>query len=449
MEPMRILRVIASMDPSTGGPCQGIRNTVPAMRGAGCQTEVVCLDAPGSSFLGSDPFHVHALGKGTGPLYYHPALVPWLLSNLGRFDTVIVHGLWLWTSIAVRIATQRLRKKAKRPAIASTSLPSVSPGTQRPTLSPPPYFVMPHGMLDPWFQNAPERRWKALRNRLYWHLAEHRVISDAEGVLFTCCREMELASTTFHRYRPKQEIDVGYGLPPPPPAESIQESLNSRIPNLPSCHPFLLFLGRIHPKKGVDLLIRAYAEVYASRTDNSAPVPHLVVAGPLDSDYGRKMILLAESLLPGKVSCPPPQPRSTDSGRHSSRNGPFIHFPGQLGGEIKWAAMHGCEAFVLPSHQENFGIAVAEALSCGKPVLISDQVNIAPEIEAARAGLVGTDDQEGTHLLLGRWKDLQPVERNLLVRSAYACFRARFDVASAAERLLAALRTSPPNASRP
>ena len=439
---MRILRVIPSMDPSTGGPCQGVRNLIPAMRALGCESEVVCLDDPKAAFLGKDSFVIHALGLGKGPLFYHPSLLQWLEANLSFYDAIIVHGLWLWPSSALRIAIQRLRRKALRLSASSSN-------SQAPAHKIPPYFVMPHGMLDPWFQKAPGRRWKAVRNTLYWRLAEHRVIRDAEAILFTCYREMELAKSTFQSYVPKREINVGYGVPAPPfSTESMQESLCSSIPELPHLHPYLLFLGRIHPKKGLDLLIRAYAKVYGSEMNHSAPIPHLVVAGPLDSDYGKQMIHLAESVLSGNVFFPEHSSNSMVFDHQSSRNAPAIHFTGLLQGESKWAAMHGCEVFVLSSHQENFAIAVAEALSCAKPVLISDQVNIAPEIEADTAGLVGSDDQDGINLLLGRWKKLQTFERDSLAQSAYNCFVDRFGVASSAERLLDALQTGIPNVSR-
>jgi hypothetical protein len=77
-----------------------------------------------------------------------------------------------------------------------------------------------------------------------------------------------------------------------------------------------------------------------------------------------------------------------------------VHAVDMLSGAAKWGALYGCEAFVLPSHQENFGIAVVEALACGKPVLISDQVNIWREIVEDGAGLVEGDTEEGVEKLL-------------------------------------------------
>jgi glycosyltransferase involved in cell wall biosynthesis len=99
-----------------------------------------------------------------------------------------------------------------------------------------------------------------------------------------------------------------------------------------------------------------------------------------------------------------------------------------LKGDAKWGAFAVSDAFVLPSHQENFGIAVAEALACGRPVLISDQVNIAPEIEADGCGLVEPDTLKGTISLLERWLALTPDERESMQQQAKITFARRYDM---------------------
>lgn len=372
------------MDPATGGPCQGIRYTIPAMSTLGFSNEVVCLDDPEADFLGRDPFPIHALGRGFSSLGYHPALLSWLVANLERFDAVIVHGIWQWTNIAVWLAVKNLLKRNR------TS---------------PPYFIMPHGMLDPWFQKTPGRRLKAARNSLYWHLLQKRVIRNASALLFTSAEELALARKTFMDYRPKREINVGYGVPQPPILEeSMREAFLVRCPDLPSDQPYLLFLGRIHPKKGVDFLIRAYAEVFGVQSQS---VPALVIAGPIDSDYAREMITLADSLMPGSVFSPNSSPDAPITDSPLPMNRPAIHFTGMLSGDEKWGALYGCEAFVLPSHQENFGVAVVEALACDRPALITNQVNIWREIEQEEAGLVGDDSLDGICRLLVNWRLLR------------------------------------------
>ena len=90
---MNILRVIASMNPASGGPCQGIRNSIPELEKIGIHNEVVCLDDPREQFKTKDTFKIYALGPGKTPWCYSNKLIPWLKENLMRFDAVIVHGL--------------------------------------------------------------------------------------------------------------------------------------------------------------------------------------------------------------------------------------------------------------------------------------------------------------------------------------------------------------------
>jgi glycosyltransferase involved in cell wall biosynthesis len=116
-----------------------------------------------------------------------------------------------------------------------------------------------------------------------------------------------------------------------------------------------------------------------------------------------------------------------------------VLFPGMLSGDSKWGAFYGAEAFILPSHQENFGIAVVEALACGKPTLISNQVNIWREIETAGGGLVADDTPAGTHMLLATWQATAPHQKAAMSMQAQEVFKAKFATRPAALRLLQAL----------
>jgi glycosyltransferase involved in cell wall biosynthesis len=110
-----------------------------------------------------------------------------------------------------------------------------------------------------------------------------------------------------------------------------------------------------------------------------------------------------------------------------------------LTGTRKWGALSAAEAFVLPSHQENFGIAVVEALACGTPVLISNKINIWREIEADNAGYVENDDLAGTTALLRRWAETNPPVRMAMKASAKDCFGRRFEIERATDSLLKVL----------
>ena len=116
-----------------------------------------------------------------------------------------------------------------------------------------------------------------------------------------------------------------------------------------------------------------------------------------------------------------------------------ITWLGMLKGEEKWSAFHAANVFILPSHQENFGIAVAEALGSGLPVLISDKINIWREIESDGAGFVAADTTEGTIKNINKWLALSPTEQQTMSDKALACFRKRYTIDAMANGLISAL----------
>lgn len=361
---------------------EGIRQISGAAREWGQQTTVATLDMPGKPFLEGNPFRAVPLGPGALKYGYSPKLYPWLRAHAHEFDAVIVNGIWQYSSFAVWRALHG---------------------------GPVPYFVFPHGMLDPYFKRAFPA--KHLKKWLYWPWGEYRVLRDARAVFFTCEEERRLARQSFWLYRCHEEV-VGYGTASPPEERepAIAEFLRS-FPQLQGKR-ILLFLSRIHPKKGCDLLIEAFAALR-----ERAPDLHLVIAGPGEEELVQSLHAQAARL-------------NVDS---------QITWVGMVRGAVKWGALYAADAFVLPSHQENFGIAVAEALACSTPVLISDKVNIWREIEAAGAGLVREDTLSGTRALLRQWIDLPPEQRGIMRQHARACFEQHFQVRQVARRLTVAI----------
>lgn len=375
---MRILSIIHSVNPVHGGPAEGLRQLIRANAGLGHRHEVVTLDAPDAPWLADFPAPLHPVGPAHWNYGYTPRLAPWLRAHAQAFDAVIVHGLWQYKSFG---SWRVLRKLGV------------------------PYYVFFHGMLDPWFKR--EYPLKHLKKWLYWPWAEYRVLRDARAVLFTAEEESRLAPQSFWLYKARHVV-VGYGMALDDTALAADaQAFHAAFPDTRGKR-LVLFLGRIHPKKGCDLLIDAFAEV-AGRD----PSLHLVLAGP--DQVGWRSALHEQASRRGVAQ--------------------RITWCGMLGGELKWSAYRAAEVFALPSHQENFGIVVAEALALGLPVLISDKVNIWREIVQADAGFAATDTVAGTADSLRRWLDLDAAQRAAMGSRAVACYQQHFHMAAAAQRL--------------
>ncbi len=375
---MKILRCIHSLDPAIGGPLESVKQSTLVLQRRGHEVEIASLDAPGSAGVREFPATVHALGPGRGSYGYSARFVPWLRQGHERFDAVVVHGIWQYPSFGVWRALHG----------GAT-----------------PYFIFPHGMLDPWFNRTYPL--KHLKKSLYWPWAEYRALRDAAAVLFTSEEERRLARQSFSLYR-ANEVVVSYGTAAPEVDwNAAQEEFWERFPRLRG-QKFLLFIGRLHEKKGCDLLIQAFESLGGRPWD-------LVIAGPCaDESYLARLKDLAGTLP--------------------------ITFTGMLSGNLKWGALRAADAFVLPSHQENFGIAIAEALACGTPVLISNKVNIWREVVEDGGGFAEEDDLTGTKRLLERWLATAPATRAEMSTRAQASFARRFEINRAVDSFLQVLQ---------
>jgi glycosyltransferase involved in cell wall biosynthesis len=379
---MKILRIIRSVNPEGGGPIEGVKQVSDILQSQGHSTEIVSLDAPDAPYVLNPPFTVHAMGPGKGTYGYSSKLKPWLLAHAQDYDAFIINGIWQYHSFAAHSV------------LKSKNLP---------------YYLFTHGMLDPWFKH--QYPLKHLKKCLYWLWGEYPVIRDAKKVLFTSEEEKILARQSFYPYRCNEQV-VNYGTAGHIGNDEDQHALFlSRFPHLQGKR-FLLFLSRVHPKKGIDLLVEAFAQ-----TLKNQPELQLVIAGPDQVGWQKELTQLAE--------------------KHDIAD--KITWTGMLSGDMKWGAYLNAEAFILPSHQENFGIVVAEALSCSLPVLISNKVNIWHEIIEDNAGLVAEDTLAGCVDLIMRWQQMEDANKSDMRANAYRCFIDRFEITKAAMSLFEVL----------
>lgn len=382
---MKILHVISSVDPKGGGPIEGLTQLSAVNRKNGVEVNICSLDSPDAEWVKNSITKVYALGPALGKYGYNKQLVPWLKTHAHEYDAVIVNGLWQYVGFAVWRA------------LSGTATP---------------YYVFCHGMLDPWFKHTYPL--KHLKKWLYWPWAEYRILRDARRVIFTCEDERLLARESFWLYKANEAV-TAYGVANPPTnGDELAAKFLAQYPQLKGKR-LVLYLSRIHVKKGCDLLIAAFAKV-AKQDENL----HLVLAGPDQIGWVPKLQAQAEALgIADRIT-----------------------WPGMLQGELKWGAFYAAEVFCLPSHQENFGIVVAEALACGKPVLISNKVNIWREIEVDGAGLVAEDTQAGTDDLFQRWLTMSKETFSAMQDKTIPCFENRFHVRPASARLLEIIRES-------
>ena len=366
---LRLLQVTTTLDPSYGGPPVVLNQLTRGLIELGHYVDVVTLDSPSAVWLREIPGRVQALGPANGAYAHSRPLRDLLRASVSSYDAVIVHGIWRYHSRAVRKACLK----------ASV-----------------PYFVFVHGALDPWFKERYPG--KHVKKSLYWHLSEHRSLSNAKAVLFTQEKERDLARRSFTPYELNEAV-VPLGISEPPgDADEQRELFLSRYPELRGKR-LLLFLSRLHPKKGCDLLIEAFA-----RVSNQDERLRLIMAGPDECAWESELRDLSEKLgIADRVI-----------------------WTGMLSGDLKWGAYRAADAFVLISHSENFGIVIAEAMACALPVLTTDKVNIWREIEQSGGALIETDTIGGAESLLAMWLAKSELDRGSMREQARLCFVENF-----------------------
>ncbi|GAB2694160.1 glycosyltransferase [Aliiglaciecola aliphaticivorans] len=375
---MKILRVIPSVDKTNGGPINGLLNSSKGLVDRGHEVTVLSLDNPNEKHIADFPFPLITFKGSLGIFKYSALFKSWLKENVTNFDVVIIQGVWQYHSYATAYAC---------------------------TLQKVPYVLFTHGMLDPWFTE--NNLLGRLKKTLYWKLFERHSINNAAQVLFTSKEELRLAREPFSPYSPNEKV-VAYGSPVPlVDEEKAKKVFFDSFPHLNN-KPFILFLSRIHEKKGIDLLIEALGEL-----SDKYPQAQLAIAGP---DHNNLKPQLQDRAIALNIE-------------------KRISWLGMLDADVKWGAFYACEAFVLPSHQENFGIVVSEALSTGTPTLITKKVNIWTEVVEANAGFAGADSVSGVKSTLNSWWSLDSDSKLEMKQNALNCYRQNFSMEAAVDDL--------------
>jgi glycosyltransferase involved in cell wall biosynthesis len=304
-----------------------------ALQGQGIEVVLVSTDAGLRNANGRRNSEVaHAMDYEGVPAIFFPSqlgesfkysrpLSVWLNANVRGFDVAHIHAVFNHASVAAARECRRARV---------------------------PYVVRPLGTLDPWSMKQ-----KPLRKKIFWSLAGETMLGGAAAVHYTS--ETEKTAT-------EGLLNVNHGKVIPLGIDAVAESTNGERRDR-FTNPYVLVLSRLHPKKGLDILIDAFI-VLTHRPEFDRW--QLVIAGDGPADH--------VALLKKKASAA----------------GDRILFPGWLGGERKDEMLRNASLLALPSYQENFGLCLMEGLARSVPVLISPHVNLAHEIASANAGWIAS-----------------------------------------------------------
>mgnify|MGYP001799534328 CR=1 FL=1 len=385
---MKILHVIPSLSPDSGGPAQVAMNLVSSLRKLGVDAEIATtnhnsvglLDVPTNE---RTEYVFDVANELSCPVWFLPYTNPslkefifsmpltgWLWKNLSSYDVIDNHYLFSYapTCAAAIARAQKI-----------------------------PYTVRTMGQLTPWALSQ-----SALKKKLYATVIERRNLSKASVI--HCTSDQETVNVReFGISAPTETIPLGVNAPKK--IEGARKKLRNNY-DIPEEVPVFLFLSRIHCKKRPELLLKAAAEFLRKQPC------HIIFAGTGETHYVESLQRLSEEL---------------EISNH-------VTFAGFVTGCSKDLLLQGADAFVLPSFSENFGIAVAEALISGLPVVLTPGIHISKEIKEADAGLV-VDGEEGA--LCSALEKLTQHDRlrDNLIKNGLQLAQPRYSWASIAQNL--------------
>jgi glycosyltransferase involved in cell wall biosynthesis len=340
--PLKILQIVPSISLVYGGPSQMVRGLCAALANQGAKVTVLTTDSNGDIDQPplAVPLNQPVIESGYQVIYFRCSpfrrykfsleLVRWLWQNAHLYDIAHIHALFSpVSSLAATVARYR-------------GLP---------------YILRPLGTLDP----ADLQKKRQLK-KIYAMLLERPNLKGAAAVHFTAAQEAKVSERFGLAL---QDLVIPLGVQPH--ALTTSQANAAKIVRqqfqIPDQRPLVLFMSRVDPKKGLDLLLPALKQLQSAGIDF-----HFVLSGanPQDRAY--------EESVTAKIQASSLAPCSTITG--------FVT------GDLKAQLLQAADLFVLPSYYENFGIAVAEAMMAGKPVVISDQVFIWPDIQGSESGWV-------------------------------------------------------------
>ena len=357
---MRVLHVIPSLSAKDGGPSFAIKAMAEALAREGVRVTVATTTGSREQGARSKEredapterrgYRVTCFKRNLEPYKISFGLTKWLRANVKEFDLIHVHALFSFSStMAARIARRN----------------NV------------PYIVRPLGVLNQWGIRNRRRLPKLVSLRLI----ELPILLNSAAIHFTSEAEREEAALLDARLAKHESVVIP--LPVKPAAKGNAERFFDRYPKLRG-RKIILFLSRIDRKKGIELLLDAFAMVREKNKDVA-----LVIAGDGEESYERELRERVRSNLRYGSAGGNARPTKEEDVEEEA-----IIWTGHLSGEMKAAALAAANVFVLPSASENFGIAAAESMAAEVPTIVSEEVALSSDIRRYDAGVVVKRDMK-------------------------------------------------------
>lgn len=352
---MRVLHVISGIDPENGGPTNALLGLAAAQMRLGMQVTVASTWQRTSGRENAQAFrdegvNVRMIGPAKGALSRHPGIHTALGEQIAAADVVHVHALWEEIQHRGARLCQRLRR---------------------------PYVLRPCGALQPWAMQQGR-----LKKRLYLALRMRRNLERAAAI--HCTTHAESAAVAGFEFGAPLIVEPNgvdlrqFSGVSREQGRALLAQLAARAGAELGHRKVVVFLGRLHPSKGLDVLVPAFV----NSTRAGAADAMLVLAGPQPDDATVDFVK-----------------RTADEAGMADR----IVMTGLLARHERAAALVGADLFALTSYTENFGISVVEALAAGCPVIISEHVEVQEMLAGAGVGEVIAQERSAASAALSRW----------------------------------------------
>jgi glycosyltransferase involved in cell wall biosynthesis len=369
---IKILKIITTLNPKSGGPQATIIQNSNNLCNNGFSVDILTSDKKNFIKRADHKFKIIKLNTDSKPYNFSFKIIKWIINNKKNYDFFIIHGLWEFNSLLARIFIKKN------------------------------YFVVTHGQLDPYFNTL---TFKKIKKQIYWYLIEHQNLINSKGILVSGKSEIKMIKNSFVNTDNIKLLDVGYSnylIPKMIQKKHYNKTFYKNFPILKN-KKFILFIGRINHKKGLDILVDAILKV------NDLKNFYFLFAGfdNFKDDYVRNILktINANIILQQRVV--------------------ISKF---LEKDLKIAALSLCSATILPSRGENFGVSVVESLMFSKPPLITNKVGIFHEIIKYKAGLICKSNRLSITTMIQKFINLKKNELSKYQKNSFKCYQNIFNI---------------------